>query len=160
MVKVKKSPTVRKRKKSVFSYPSPMENVAGKLEFTVEAQAAIADITARVNTLKDLFFSRPEVLAEVGEIAKIVTEKFGQNLSLEGFQKLASSTLTPEILQLGLNQMAETFKELGRNEIREKYALEELAGIADEWGVPPVLPGFGSPSDPNFVPLDADFEEA
>jgi hypothetical protein len=55
-----------------------------------------------------------------------------------------------------MNQIRETFMEQGRNEIREKYALEELAGINKEWNVP-VLPNFVSHDADS---LDADFEEA
>jgi hypothetical protein len=126
------------------------------MSFTPEATASMAEIVERVQKLKDMFFALPEVVSEIGKIIDLARQVFGSTFTQDSFEMLQGAELTPEILHVGMNQIRETFMEQGRNEIREKYALEELAGINKEWNVP-VLPNFVSPDADS---LDADFEEA
>ena len=158
----RKSPKTKGFKKGLH-IPDHVKIVDGKPILSDELTAVIAKITDRISALKAKIAAVPGVLEECMAIVEESRSLFESMPGMGEIPKdIFSIEITPEVVRVAANQIGETLREAGREEIRQKYAMEELAGVAKEWesmsiGSPavPFPPGFaGTPVG------NPDFEEA
>lgn len=137
-IKVTKSASKPKRKKKLKSHPRKhAESLYDSISSDPVLNQKLVDISERIRTK---MFSIPGLLDDVMEGLSAVQGMTGGGVDIEDMKELMNSPVTLAGCTSVLRQITEGIMELGREEMRKKYALQELAAAFDD-------------------PLDPDFEE-
>jgi len=132
------SPLLR-RKKLDLATPEGVEKVVE----SVQKAKRIADLSEKIR------LKLASIPGLFDDVADLIQEASDARLGGADLRRELNVPMDQEsCLALG-KELVEMFAEVGREEIRKQYAMEELAAVAREWE-----------DDENDDRVDADFEEA